>query len=133
MRAALAIHQALAGYARDVREAYGIELAARIGVNTGPVVLLVEETPAEERYNALGDTVNVAARLQQHAGPAGVVVGAATARQVQEMFALEPLGEMELKGKAEAVEVFRVAGEREVAARRLSPLCIPRITARPCP
>ena len=73
VRAALGIHEALAGYARDVSEAYGIELAARIGVNTGPVVLLAEEAPADERYNALGDTVNVAARLQQHAGPGGVV------------------------------------------------------------
>src|SRR5215471_18986905 len=38
VRAALAVHDALAAYARDVREAYGIEVAARIGVNTGPVV-----------------------------------------------------------------------------------------------
>jgi ABC-type transport system substrate-binding protein/class 3 adenylate cyclase len=122
VRAALAIQEALAGYAGDVREAYGIELAARIGVNTGPVVLLADEAPAEERYNALGDTVNVAARLQQHAGRAGVAVGAATERQVAEVFALESLGELELKGKAEAVEVFRVAGEREAAERRPSPL-----------
>ena len=64
VRAALAVHVALAGYAEDVAEAYGIELSARVGVNTGPVVLLAEDAPPEERYNALGDTVNVAARLQ---------------------------------------------------------------------
>jgi class 3 adenylate cyclase len=122
VRAALGIHEALAGYARDVGEAYEIELAARIGINTGPVVLLAEEAPADERYNALGDTVNVAARLQQHAGPGGVVIGPATARQVEETFELESLGRLELKGKADAVEAFRVGGEREATARLPSPL-----------
>jgi ABC-type transport system substrate-binding protein/class 3 adenylate cyclase len=122
VRAALRIHGALAGYAKEVREAYGIELAARIGVNTGPVVLLAEEAPAEERYNALGDTVNVAARLQQHSGPGGVAIGAATARQVEAVFELESLGALELKGKADIVEAFRVAGEREAAERLPSPL-----------
>ena len=122
VRAALAVHGALAAYARDVREAYGIEVAARIGVNTGPVVFLAEEVPDDERYNALGDTVNVAARLQQHAGPAGVVVGEATAGQVEQVFALESLGGLELKGKAGTVEAFRVAGELEAPERRRSPL-----------
>src|SRR5947209_17226299 len=47
VRAALAVQEALAEYAREVREGYGIELAARIGVNTGPVVLLADDAPAE--------------------------------------------------------------------------------------
>jgi ABC-type transport system substrate-binding protein/class 3 adenylate cyclase len=122
VRAALGIHEALAGYAGAMREAYGIELGARIGVNTGPVVLISDEERPDERYNALGDTVNVAARLQPHAGPAGVAVGAATARQVGEVFALESLGDLELKGKAEAVAAFRVMGERDSVERRPSPL-----------
>lgn len=122
VRAARAMHAALAGYAADLAEAYGVELAARIGINTGPVVLLSEERPAEERYNALGDTVNIAARLQTHAGGGGVVVGPATAAQVQALFELEPAGLLELKGKAEPVPGFRVVGEREHALRRLTPL-----------
>jgi len=100
VRAALGVHAALAAYARDVGDAYGIELTARVGVNTGPVVLLPEEAPPEERYNALGDTVNVAARLQVHAGAGGVAVGPVTARQVEDAFELESLGPLELKGKA---------------------------------
>src|SRR5215831_6354080 len=122
VRAALAIHTALARYGRDVEEAYGIELTARVGVNSGPVVLLPEEAPPEERYNALGDTVNVAARLQSHAGPGGVAVGPATSRQVQDVYELESLGPLELKGKEQPVEAFRVGGEREGALRRPSPL-----------
>src|SRR5439155_10771455 len=86
------------------------------------VVLLPDEAPPEERYNALGDTVNVAARLQAHAGHSGVAVGPATARQVEAAFELEPLGDLELKGRDERVAVFRVGGEREGAPRRRSPL-----------
>lgn len=112
VRAGLAIHEALDRYAKEVGEAYGIELAARVGINTGPVVLLPSDAPPEERYNALGDTVNVAARLQAHAGRGGVAVGTETARHVDRAFALGPLGPLELKGRAEAVEAFLVAGEQ---------------------
>jgi class 3 adenylate cyclase len=120
VRAALAVKAALSGYGRDVAQAYEIDLAARIGVNTGPVVLLPEEAPSAQRYNALGDTVNVAARLQAHAGPNGVAVGQATARQVDSIFELEPLGALELKGKAEPVQGYGVVGEREGVQRRVS-------------
>jgi ABC-type transport system substrate-binding protein/class 3 adenylate cyclase len=113
VRAALAIHAALAAYAGDVEKAYGIRLAARVAVNSGPVVLVREELPDQARYNALGDTVNVAARLQVLAGDGGVAVGPATARQVERHFTLEPLGEVELKGKEDVVAAFRVIGERE--------------------
>src|SRR5213592_4127128 len=122
VRAALAIQTALAGYGKDVLEAYGVELAGRVGVNTGPVVLLPDEAPAEERFNALGDTVNTAARLQSAAGRGGVAVGPATAQQIEASFDLQSIGELELKGKAAPIEVFRVAGEREREAREISPL-----------
>src|SRR2546425_6401968 len=106
VRAAQAMQSALEGYAADLAEAYGVELVARIGVNTGPVVVLDDESPPEERYNALGDTVNTAARLQVHAGGAGIAVGPTTARQVQSLFELESVGLVELKGKAEPVDAY---------------------------
>ena len=61
--------------------------------------------PRGRLYNALGDTVNVAARLQSLGD---LVVGPETARQVDASFELEPLGELELKGKAESVAAFLV-------------------------
>src|SRR5438067_8794399 len=122
VRAALAMQAALDRYAGEVSEAYGVELSGRVGVNTGPVVLLPGEAAPEERFNALGDTVNTAARLQSEAGQGGVAVGPATARQVEAAFELESIGPVELKGKAAPVEVFRVSGEREREPRRLSPL-----------
>jgi ABC-type transport system substrate-binding protein/class 3 adenylate cyclase len=113
VRTAFALQDAVSAYAAEVNEAYGIELAARVAVNTGPVVVSREEAPDHERYNALGDTVNVAARLQELAGPGGIAVGAQTARQVEDTFELEPLGPVSLKGKQEPVEAFRVVEEKE--------------------
>jgi ABC-type transport system substrate-binding protein/class 3 adenylate cyclase len=121
VRAALAIHDALAGFAGDVQEAYGVSLAARVAVNTGPVVLTTDDAPDEARYNALGDTVNTAARLQTLADQGGVAVGALTARQVEGLFELEPMGEVELKGKSALVAAFRVAGERAAQAAARTP------------
>jgi len=113
VRAALAVQEAVGHFAGEVEEAYRIELAARVAVNTGPVVISSGDLADEERYNALGDTVNVAARLQTAAGEGGVAVGPATARQVADTFELEPLGGLELKGKETAVVSFRVAGVRD--------------------
>ncbi len=116
VRAALAGQETLGDYAGQVAEAYGVALGARFGINTGPVVLTGGDAPADERYNALGDTVNVAARLQAVAGEGGVAVGPATARQIESRFELKSLGEVELKGKGAPVEAFLVAAERAVSA-----------------
>ena len=87
--AALAMQRALTRYAAEVREAYGIDLAVRIAINTGPVVI---DPESEDPYNALGETVNTAARIQELASGGEIVVGAATRSQVEHCFELEQLG-----------------------------------------
>lgn len=114
VRAALAMHETLARYAREVGEAYGIELSARVAINTGPVVVPASDAAPDVLYNALGDTVNVAARLQTYAVATGTVVGALTARQVEAHFELQSLGELELKGKTGGTQAFAVLHEREL-------------------
>jgi ABC-type transport system substrate-binding protein/class 3 adenylate cyclase len=116
VRAAVAIQDALGAYAADVAPAYGIELRARLAVNTGPVVIPATDAPPHVLYNALGDTVNVAARLQSFGD---LVVGPATARQVRESFELEELGDLELKGRSVAVSAFRIVGVREERSPRI--------------
>src|SRR5215475_9431005 len=59
VRAALAIRKAIGRYGAEVVSAYGIELTARVAVNTGPVVIPAADAPPHELYNALGETVTV--------------------------------------------------------------------------
>jgi ABC-type transport system substrate-binding protein/class 3 adenylate cyclase len=115
VRAALAIQRGLAQYAAEVEDAYGVGLAVRIGVNTGPVVVGIQrdEEDGYDPWNALGDTVNVASRLQEVAGEGGVVVGPLTKRQVDTCFDFEELGEQRLRGVSEPVASFRVTRVRE--------------------
>ena len=127
VRAARAIQTALARYGREVEDAYEIRLAGRVAVNTGPVMLLRADLPDQARYNAgarggHADPTTSHARLQSLAGEGGVAVGLATARQIESRFALEALGEVELKGKSSSVQAFRVIAELDVeSAATLTP------------
>ena len=94
----------------------GEQLEIRIGLETGDVVA---SGAAARELLVTGDSVNVAARLQQVAEPGTIVVGERTARAVRSHFALreveEPLG---LKGKSEPVGAWIVLGERETVEER---------------
>ena len=122
VRAAQGIHVELRRYAAEVAAAYGIALAARVAINTGPVVVPDLDASPDVLYNALGDTVNVAARLQSHADASGVAIGPGTAREVAVRFELVPLGELELKGLSEPVAAFRVVAEHDPEVVLLTPL-----------
>jgi class 3 adenylate cyclase len=89
---------------------YHIQLAVRIGIHTGPVV--VGEIGAGGRHEnlALGETPNIAARLEGLATPNAVVISDSTAQLVQRVFALEALDPQDLKGVAEPILVSRVLG-----------------------
>jgi ABC-type transport system substrate-binding protein/class 3 adenylate cyclase len=114
VRAALAIQRALGQYAHEVQAAYGIDLAARIAVNTGPVVVAPQrQDDGYDRWNALGDTVNVASRLQELAERGGILIGPTTKRHVETAFELEEFGSEELKGVSAPVDVYRVTRPRD--------------------
>jgi class 3 adenylate cyclase len=113
-RAALRIIGVAAGYAGEVEAAWGIEgFNVRVGVNSGPAAVgLVggEDTQTV----ALGDTTNVAARLQSAAQPGSIAIGPGTASRLDERFVLEPLGEVTVKGRSEPVAASRLVGPRPV-------------------
>ncbi len=112
--AALAIQRAIGRYAGEVRDAYEVEIAVRIGVNTGPVVVPADDgAEIADPINALGDTVNVASRIQEIAPPGEVAIAAETARSAEGCFDLEELGPQELTGKSAPVSTFRVRGVLE--------------------
>jgi class 3 adenylate cyclase len=107
VRAGLALVKAVGAL-----EASGRRLAARIGIATGLVVVgePVGEGEAQERA-VVGETPNLATRLQALATPGSVVISQATRRLVGTLFELTDLGPTRIKGFTEAVAAFRVEGE----------------------
>ena len=87
IRTGLRIAQDIAEYGAEVSRAWGVpDLAVRVGVNSGPVVLGPIGAGQRVEYAAYGDTVNTAARLQSAAVPGTVLVGDATHRLVEPLF-----------------------------------------------
>ena len=84
-------------------------IAVRIGINSGLVVVGAVGGERAVGYTAIGDTTNVAARLQSIAGPGEVIISEATARLLDPRFALDVLGPIEIRGRAEPVDAYRVA------------------------
>ena len=113
--AALAMQEKIAQYARELKRARGIEnFAVRVGINTGLVVVGEVGSDLRVEYTAMGDAINLASRMEQSAEPGAIVITENTARLVRHALALEPLGALAVKGKAEPVNAYRVAGEKEM-------------------
>src|SRR5262245_3113134 len=106
----LGIVQAITTLNTRLATQYGVNLAVRLGIHTGPVVVGVMGGGGRHEHLALGETPNIAARLQNPAPATAVVMGTVTARRVQGSFALEELGTHTLHGVAEPMMVSRVRG-----------------------
>ncbi|HEX3524505.1 MAG TPA: adenylate/guanylate cyclase domain-containing protein [Stellaceae bacterium] len=114
VRTGLAILDGLPALSAELARGNGTRLAVRIGIATGIVV--VGETigqGAAREQTVVGETPNLAARLQALAGPDAILISAATYDLVGDIFACEGLGAHALKGIAEPVQVWRVTGLRE--------------------
>ena len=93
-------------------------LHIRIGIATGLVVIGAPIGTGEARQQtAMGETPNLAARLQALAGADGLVIDQTTRRQLGSLFDCRDLGRLELKGFAEPVPAWKVLGERLVGSR----------------
>src|SRR5437867_4746581 len=95
-----------------------IDLKVRVGINTGPVVVGVVGTQSASEYTAMGDAVNVAARMQALARPGTVLVSGATHRFVAALVESVDVGPLDLKGKANAVQAYEVTGLKAGATGR---------------
>jgi class 3 adenylate cyclase len=128
VHAALGIQRALREYGEELQAERGLLLHMRIGINTGPVVVGKIGDDLRIDYTAVGDTTNLAARLQQMAQPGNVVISAATHQHMAGFFETRDLGELPVKGRApvRAFEVLqpRISRSRfDVAVERgLTPL-----------
>src|SRR5690606_19286261 len=111
VRAALAIRRAAEAYSRSVRARFGVPLALRMGVHSGPVWVGSIGTDLRRDYTAEGPTVGIAVRLEQSAGPGQILVSADTARRVAGAFTPRPAGARTLRGTPQPVEAYEVVAE----------------------
>jgi class 3 adenylate cyclase/tetratricopeptide (TPR) repeat protein len=98
--------------------ATGVTLSVRIGISTGMVVVGdIGQGDRREKMGVVGETPNVAARLQALAGPGSIVVGDDTFRLIEGLYVCEALGPQQLKGISRPVSAFRVLGESGMRSR----------------
>jgi class 3 adenylate cyclase len=85
----------------------------RIGINSGPALVGNIGAAEVRNFSAIGDTTNLAARLQTYAPVGSVVIGARTYELIRDVAEVRSLGTPELKGKSEAVRVYELIGLRD--------------------
>ncbi|MEE8046860.1 MAG: adenylate/guanylate cyclase domain-containing protein [Dehalococcoidia bacterium] len=125
VRAGLEILEGIDELKESVRRDYGEEFNLRIGINTGLAVVGEVGSSAISEYTAMGDAVNVAARMEQSAQPGTLQISADTQKLVENAFIFEPLGGIEVKGKSAPVDVFKVTSallQTEVTRTVVAPL-----------
>ena len=117
VRAALALQQAVTHYSARVERERGMRIQLRVGLNTGPVIVGTVGNNLRMDYKAIGNTVNLAARMEQTAAPGTVQLTEHTYKLVAGYFDCDDLGLVSVKGVAERVRAYRVTGERGARAR----------------
>jgi class 3 adenylate cyclase len=117
VRAGLGLLVALGALNAQLIQDEGLRLAIRVGTHTGLVVVGEVSGGGRHEHLAVGDTPNLAARLQGLAAPGTVVISTATARLVQGYFTCEDHGTQALKGIETPVHVYQVLGESAAQSR----------------
>jgi tetratricopeptide (TPR) repeat protein len=109
IRSAMAIHWEMARFSEGIRqERKDIRpLKMRIGINTGPVIAGTLGNDLRVEFKAVGDTVNLASRMQELAEPGTTYISEETFKLTEGLFRFEALGEKAVKGKEEPVNVYR--------------------------
>jgi class 3 adenylate cyclase len=129
VRTGLGILEVMGDLNTRLHQEKGIPLALRMGIHTGLVVVGEMGGTGRQEQLALGETPNIAARIQGLAAPNTIAISEATYRLIQGYFACQDLGAQTLRGVAEPLHVYRVLqdsgarGRLDVAvARGLTPL-----------
>jgi class 3 adenylate cyclase/tetratricopeptide (TPR) repeat protein len=109
--ASLEMQQVLAPVRARVAAEYGVDFQVRIGLNTGPVIAGNIGGAKHTEYTVLGDTVNLASRLESAAAPGTVLVSASTYARTAPLFAYQVLPPLSVKGVPEHLSTYRPLGK----------------------
>jgi class 3 adenylate cyclase/tetratricopeptide (TPR) repeat protein len=107
---ALGLQKLLREHHVDLGDLHGVELSARMGINTGWVVIGGIGDQLRKDYTAIGDTTNLAARLEQIAEPGAILMSESTMRFLHGSVQMEALEPIQVKGKEAPVRAFRLLG-----------------------
>jgi class 3 adenylate cyclase len=117
VRAGLGMLAAMGDLNSHLQPAKGLQLCVRLGIHTGLVVVGEMGGAGRQEHLALGETPNIAARIQGLAQPNTIAISAATYRLVQGYFACQDLGAQSLRGVTEAMRIYHVLGESGATSR----------------
>ncbi|MEW9698530.1 CHASE2 domain-containing protein [Paenibacillus sp. SI8] len=111
VRAAIEMKSQASVLEQKLIEKYGIGVKFGLGINSGPAVVgNIGSEDLRLDYTAIGDTVNLSARLESNAKPGQILISELTYERVKDLFLIEPIGEIKVKGKEKPVMVYEVLG-----------------------
>ena len=108
--AGLEIQEGIKPFAEEIRLKHGLDFGLRVGINTGLVVVGEIGSDLRMEYTAIGDAINLAARMEQTAAVGTIQISDETYKLVAPFFEVDPLGEVEVKGKSARIKTYRVLG-----------------------
>jgi class 3 adenylate cyclase len=103
IHSAVAIQKSMAGYSEELKKNRNIDFKMRIGINTGTVVVGNIGDDLKMDYTAIGDTVNLASRMEQIAQPGNIMVAEDTYKIAKDHFKFNAMGALDIKGKYKKV------------------------------
>ncbi|MFC1895309.1 AAA family ATPase [Thermodesulfobacteriota bacterium] len=115
--AALAIQRAVGEYGERIQKDYGTEFKMRVGLNSGPVIVGSIGDDLRMDYTAIGDTTNLASRIEGATEPGSALVSQGTRRLTKDFFEFNPVGKLPVKGKEDPQETYELVKASKVETR----------------
>ena len=115
--AALAMQRSIEAYGEKIKNQFDMEFKMRMGLHTGPVIVGSIGNDLRMDYTAIGDTINLASRMQTTARPSTILVTSEIYRNAREFFKFSPLGKVKVKGKEIELDAYQLLEAGEIKTR----------------
>jgi len=115
--AALSVQKDLRAYRAQLKSTYHLDFLMRIGINSGPVVVGSIGDDLRMDYTAIGNTTNLASRMETMAEPGTILVSASTHKLARDFFEFKSIGSIKIKGLTASQEAFELVKTSEVGTR----------------